>query len=231
MPPETFAERVAPFEVLPAQELSTGKPIVARAVGRKFDQLYGGRFEKPFDPLLGKMLVKTLSHLCANLGATYGYAERTEVSLYAVSNGGEARRLLSRIGGEASAKMSLLLGDIATFETRLYEFPGSQGVCDYFAWRREEAAAQALDLYCAHVLTATGADPEAVPRILEGLGTDEKIELLRQNQFDFAAVPAWQRSGVGVYVDQAADAGAHLVVDLQLPPDENYGEYLQRFVA
>jgi tRNA(His) 5'-end guanylyltransferase len=229
--PETFADRIAPFEVLSAQELSPGKPIVARLIGRRFDQVYGTRFEKPFDPLLGKMVVKTLSHLCANLGASYGYAERTEMSLYALSNGGEARRLVSRIGGEGAAKMSLLLGDVATFDVRLYQFDDAQGVCDYFAWRREEAQAQALDLYCTHALVSTGADPEAVPRILEGLGSDEKVELLRQNQFEFESVPAWQRQGVGVYVAQAGDSGAQLVVDLQLPPDEGYGEYLLRFVA
>ena len=227
----SFANTIAPFEVLPAQDLSEGKPIVARLIGRRFDQLYDGRFEKPYDPKMGKMVVKTLSHLCSTLGATYGYAERNELSLFAISNGGEARRLLSRIGGEAAAKMSLLLGEVATFETRLYEFPGSDGVCQYFAWRREEAAAQALDMYCSHVLLSTGADPSAVPHILEGLGIDEKAELLRQNEFDFAQVPAWQRCGVGVYVDRDADGANHLVVDLQLPEEGQYADYLQRFVA
>src|SRR5882672_2544467 len=148
----SFSEHIGGFEVLPPQELSSGKPIVARLVGRRFEQLYESRFERPFDPLLGKMLVKTLSHLCSTLGASYGYAERTEMSLFAISNGGEARRLLSRIGGEASAKMSLLLGEVATFDTRLYEFPGSDGVCEYFAWRREESEARALDMYCQLVL-------------------------------------------------------------------------------
>jgi tRNA(His) 5'-end guanylyltransferase len=231
MPPQdNFAVRIAPFEVLPAQELSAGKPIVARLIGRRFEQLFDTRFEKPFDPRLGKMLLKTLSHLCANLGATYGYAERAELSLFAISNGGEARRLLSRIGGEAAAKMSLLLGDIVTFETRLYEFSGSQGVCEYFAWRREQAQAHALDLYCTHVLVSTGAETAAIPRILEGLSPEEKVELLRQNAFEFESVPAWQRLGAGVYVAQAGQ-GAQLVVDLQLPPDAQYGEYLQRLVA
>lgn len=230
MPVSEFAERIAPFEVLPSQDLSEGKPIIARLVGRRFDTIFGPRFERPYDARLGKMVVKTLSHLCSTLGATYGYAERTELSLFAISNGGEARRLLSRICGEASGKMSLLLGEVATFDTRLYELPGSDAVCEYFAWRRAEAEAQALEVYCQHVLLSTGAPPEAVPHILDGLGTDEKMELLRQNDFEFLSVPAWQRAGVGVYVDRG-DSGAHLIVDLQLPPDVAYGEYLQRFVA
>jgi tRNA(His) guanylyltransferase len=230
----TFADMLAPFEVLPAQELSEGRPIVARLIGRRFDGLIDARsarpFARPFDEELGKMLVKTLSHLCANLGATFGYAERFEVSLFAISNGGEARRLVSRIGGEAAGKMSLLLGEIATFDTRLYEFNGSEAVTQYFGWRRQEALHVALDAYCTHVLVSQGAEPEAVPRILEGLGEGEKVELLRQNDFDFQAVPAWQREGVGVYVERA-DSGAHLVVDMQLPPAEAYGTYLQKFVA
>jgi tRNA(His) 5'-end guanylyltransferase len=230
MSPDAFAERIAPYEVLPAQELSPGSPIVARLLGRRFEQLYDKGFQKPFDPGLGKMLVKTLSHLCANLGASFGYAERDGLSLCATSTGGEARRLLSRIGGEASAKMSLLLGDVATFDTRLYSFAVSDDVRDFFAWRRAEAQAQALDLYCAHALASSGADPAAVPHILEGLDADEKYELLRQNQFDWESVPPWQRYGVGVYVAPGA-AGAQLVVDLQLPSEDDYAGYLQRFVA
>lgn len=227
----SYQEMIAPFEVLPSQDLSEGKPIIARLIGRRFEQLYDGRFEKPYDTRLGKMMVKTLSHLCTNLGATYGYAERTEISLFAISNGGEARRLLSRICGEASGKMSLLLGDVATFDTRLYEFSGSAGVCEYFAWRREQAELTALDIYSHHVLLSTGADPAAVPHILEGLGADEKVELLRQNNFEFTQVPAWQRAGVGVYVDRSGEQGSNLIVDLKLPPEPEYQEYLQRFVA
>lgn len=226
----SIAEMIAPFEVLPTQGLSEGKPIVARLIGRRFEQLFDGRFEKPFDGELGKMMVKTLSHLCATLGATFGYAERHEISLFAISNGGEARRLVSRIGGEAAAKMSLLLGDIATFDTRLYEFPTPESALQYFAWRRQEALQQALDAWSSHVLVAQGAEADAVPRILDGLGPDEKVELLRQNEFDFKAVPAWQRQGVGVYIERTAE-GAHLVVDMQLPEVAEYGAYLQKFVA
>ena len=227
----SFADTLLPFEVLPAQDLSEGKPIVARLIGRRFDNFYDGRFERPFDARFGKMLVKTLSHLCATLGATYGYAERGEVSLFAISNGSEARRLMSRIGGEGAGKMSLLLGEVATFDTRLYEFPAAEYVSQYFAWRRAESEANALEIYCTHVLVANGADPQAVPRILEGLGGDEKVELLRQNEFDFGRVPTWQRSGVGVYVDRSGTGGAHLVVDMDLPADAGYEQFLSRLVA
>src|SRR5438105_3242512 len=107
---EALGEQIKTFEVLPAQELSEGKPIVARLIGRRFTELLDGQFERPFDVRFAKMMVKVLSHLCVTLGATYGYCERTELSLFAVSHGGEARRLMSRIAGEAAGKLSLLLG-------------------------------------------------------------------------------------------------------------------------
>jgi tRNA(His) 5'-end guanylyltransferase len=226
-----LAEKINPYEVLPAQGLISGRPIVARLIGRKFDPLYDAQFEKPFDPKFGKMMLKVLSHLCSNLGATYGYCERSEISLFAISNGGEARRLASRIGGEAAGKLSLLLGEVATFETRLYEFPSADEAAAYFQWRREESQSHALDVYCNHVLTTNGADPQAVPMILEGLDNDEKIELLRQNSLDYSQVPSWQRRGASVYVNQQNGTPGHLVVDLNLPDPDAYGDYLKRLVA
>src|SRR5438552_3879558 len=105
----SFADTIAPYEVLPARDLSEGKPIVARLIGRRFEHLYDAKFERPYDARLGKMLL--------------------------------------------------------------------------------------------------------------------------QNGFDFAQVPAWQRGGVGVYVDRGEGGTTHLVVDLQLPDERRYAEYVQRFVA
>src|SRR5262245_37741935 len=107
----TVADQLNPFEVFAGRELTPGKPILARRLGPGFDQLIETLgFERPYDPRFGKTMVKTLSHLVASLGCSFGFAERTDLSLYAVSGGGDARRLLSRIAGEAAGKMSLLIG-------------------------------------------------------------------------------------------------------------------------
>jgi tRNA(His) guanylyltransferase len=209
-----------------------GHPIVARLVGRRFDQLLdGGPYDKPYDARFGQAMVKTLSYVAATLGASFGFAERTELSLYALANGGDARRLLSRIAGEASGKLSLLLGEVSTFEARLYEFPSHELAAEYFRWRQEEANVLSIDRYCTHVLAQSGADAGAVPRILDGLGPDEKVELLRQNALDFTAVPAWQRRGAAVRI-QPVDANGHssgrLIVDLNLPEEDGWIEYLRQ---
>src|SRR5262249_5967777 len=203
----TMADKLSGFEVFTDRELKVGHPIVARLVGRKFDQLLEhGAYEKPYDPRFGKAMVKTLSYVAATLGASFGFAERTELSLYALANGGDARRLLSRIAGEASGKLSLLLGEVATFEARLYEFPAHDVALEDFRWRQEEAHVLSIDRYCVHVLSQSGADQTAVPRILDGLGPDEKVELLRQNALDFSTVPSWQRWGAVVRIN-AVDNG------------------------
>ncbi len=228
----TMADKLSAFEVFPDRELKVGHPIVARLVGRRFDQLLDtGSYDKPYDAGFGKAMIKTLSYVAATLGASFGFCERTELSLYALANGGDARRLLSRIAGEASGKLSLLLGEVATFEARLYEFPSHDLALEYFRWRQDEANVVSIDRYCTHVLSQSGADAGAVPRILDGLGPDEKVELLRQNALEFGNVPSWQRRGAAVRVQPVGDNGhstGRLIVDVNLPADEAWTEYLRQ---
>src|SRR6185437_9859516 len=85
----TMADKLSAFEVFTDRELKVGHPIVARLVGRKFDQLLeAGAYDRPYDAHFGKALVKTLSYVAATLGASFGFCERTEMSLFALANGG-----------------------------------------------------------------------------------------------------------------------------------------------
>ena len=230
----TVADQPDPFEVFAGRELAIARPLVARLAGRKFDGLIEQLgFDRPYDARLGKAMIKTLGYLVTTLGCSFGFAERTELSLYATSNGGDARRLMSRIAGEAAGKLSLLINQVATFDVRLYEFPDGEDALDYFRWRREEAEVTAIDRYCVHVLSQSGADAGAVPRILEGLGSDEKVELLRQNSLDFGTVPAWQRNGACVRLRGTEDDGsngsqARLLIDLNLPSQDEFGQYVRK---
>ena len=226
----TVADQPNPFEVFAGRELAVGRPLVARLAGRKFDNLIEQLgYDRPYDARFGKAMLKTLSYLVTTLGCTFGFAERTELSLYATSNGGDARRLMSRIAGEASGKLSLLLGQVGTFDVRLFEFPDGEDALEYFRWRQEEAEGTAIDRYCVHVLSQSGADASAVPRILDGLGPDEKVELLRQNALDFSTVPTWQRHGACVRLRAAEDDGqGRLLIDLNLPSHDEFGQYVRR---
>ena len=107
---------------------------------------------------------------------------------------------------------------------------------DYFRWRQSEAHLRAVDRYCEFVLGQSGAESQAAERVLSGLDPDEKVELLRQNGLDFQGLPAWQRRGASVALkaDTAApapegrqDSRARMVVDLNLPADVEFVEYLK----
>jgi tRNA(His) 5'-end guanylyltransferase len=230
-----LAEDLQPFEVFTGRDLVPGRPLIARLIGRRFDLILDGiGYQKPYDASFGKNMVKTLSHLLSALGCSFGFAEQSELSLFAISGGGDARRLLSRIAGESSAKMSLLLGSVTTFEARLYELPDVPLAVDYFRWRQYEAHARAIDRYCLFVLGQSGTEQVGAERIIAGLGPDEKVELLRQNGLDFGGVPAWQRRGAAVALRTDSNgqgngepARSRLVVDLNLPPEEELGDYLQ----
>jgi tRNA(His) 5'-end guanylyltransferase len=228
----THAEELGTFEVFTGRDLVPGRPLIARLIGRRFDALLDGvGYAKPFDAGFGKNMVKTLSHLLTSLGCSFGFAEQAELSLFAISGGGDARRLLSRISGEGSAKLSLLLGNVSTFEARLYELPDVPLAVDYFRWRQHEAHLRALDRYCLHVLGQQGTEPQGAERIISGLGPEDKVELLRQNGLDFGGVPSWQRRGASVALRagnaDGHDARARLVVDLNLPNEEEFGAYLR----
>jgi tRNA(His) 5'-end guanylyltransferase len=229
----TLADELGPFEVFTGRDLIPGRPLVARLIGRRFDAILDGvGYAKPYDPSFGKNMVKTLSHLLTTLGCSFGFAEQTELSLFAISGGGDARRLLSRISGEGAGKLSLLLGNVCTFEARLYELPDVPIAVDYFRWRQHETHLRAVDRYCLFMLGQSGTEQQGAERIISGLGPDEKIELLRQNGLDFLSVPAWQRRGASVALRQGAengggDARARLVVDLNLPSEDEFGAYLR----
>lgn len=236
MRPPLLTEQITPFEVFADRPLAIGKPLVAHLSGRRFEErLDEDRYVRPFDAGFQKAMLKVLAHLVGSLGCSFGYADRTDLLLYATSQGSDARRLMSRLAGEASAKMSLLISEIATFDARLFEPPQVDLAREYFRSRRERTEAAALERCAAHVLTQSVPDPRAIPTILDGLNPEEKIELLRQQGVDYLGLPAWQRCGAGVYL-RAEAAGSssfapRLVIDLKLPESVYYGEYLARYMV
>jgi hypothetical protein len=96
--------------------------IVARIDGRGFTRLTKEvhAFAAPFDEQFRDMMVATVAHLMdCGFRIVYGYTQSDEISL--LFHQGEstfsrkARKLNSILAGEASAKFSLLLGDLAAF--------------------------------------------------------------------------------------------------------------------
>lgn len=140
-----------------------GMFMVARLDGRCFTRLTkeGGQFEVPFDDRFRDMMVATTESLMTcGFRVLYGYTESDEISLLFSSNeqlfGRKLRKYNSTLAGEASAQFSVRLGQAASFDCRVSQLPRAELVVDYFRWRNEDAARNALNSWCYWTLRQDG---------------------------------------------------------------------------
>lgn len=110
-------ETALDYAVLP------GIYMVARVDGRSFTRLTKEvhHFEAPYDERFRDYMVETTSHLMqCGLHILYGHTQSDEISLLfhrdETTFGKKMRKYISALAGEASAKFSLLLGNIASFD-------------------------------------------------------------------------------------------------------------------
>src|SRR5690349_12772773 len=112
--------------------------MVARIDGRSFTRLTKEvhKFEAPFDVRMRDMMAETTKHLMTcGFNVVFGYTQSDEISLLfhpeVNAFDRKLRKYNSILAGEASAKFSLLLGDVAAFDSRISELPTISLVCDY----------------------------------------------------------------------------------------------------
>lgn len=182
-----------------------GVHIVARLDGRSFTRLTKEvhEFEAPFDERFRDAMVETVEHLMdCGFRIIYGYTESDEISLLFDLNEAtfsrKVRKLNSVLAGEASAKFSLILGDVGCFDCRLSELPTRNNVVDYFRWRNEDAHRNALNAHCYWMLRKEGQNANDATKALLGLSIGDKNELLFQRGINFNDLPNWQKRGIGV---------------------------------
>ncbi len=182
--------------------------VIARLDGRGFTRLTKElhKFEAPFDLKFRDLMIATVEHLMSQSGIafSFGYTQSDEISLLLSMNenafGRKIRKLNSVLAGEASAKFSLLLNDIACFDCRICEFPNENLVLDYFCWRAEDAHRNALNAHCYWLLRKKGKTASAAAVALEKLDVAQKNELLyKEGAINYNELPAWQRRGSGLY--------------------------------
>lgn len=225
--------------------------MVARLDGRNFTRLTRELcdFEAPFDVRFRDMMTATVEHLMqCGFRVVYGYTQSDEISLLFHREIDVFQRKLRKynsvLAGEASAKFSILLGQIGCFDCRISQFPGTEQVYDYFLWRSEDAHRNALNGHCYWLLRKEGQTPEAAAKVLFGMSVSEKNELLFDRGVNFNDIPAWQKRGAGVYWETYQKQGLNpvtgepaqaerqrLKVDLDLPLKDNYVRLLQRLLA
>jgi tRNA(His) guanylyltransferase len=238
-------ETSADFCVLPRMFM------VARLDGRSFTRLTKEvhQFEAPFDEQFRDLIVQTAEALMScGFRVLYAYTESDEISLLFNSDeqlfGRKLRKYNSILAGEASANFSLLLGDVATFDCRISQMPNADLVVDYFRWRNEDAARNALNAYCYWTLRKTGLKEREAADQIFGLSVAHKNELLFRYGINFNDVPSWQKRGVGMYWEEYDKLARNPVTGeevvarrrriktvLDLPMKDEYSRFLRELLT
>jgi len=178
----------------------------------------------------------------------YGYTQSDEISLlfHRDENAFERklRKFNSILAGEASAKFSLLLGDLAAFDCRISQLPTEDLVVDYFRWRSEDAHRNALNAHCYWLLRKQGQSVSQATKALLKLSVAAKNDLLFQNGINFNDLPNWQKRGIGLYWETYKKSGVNPVtkeaviaerrrirVDYDLPMKDMYDLFIRKLLT
>jgi tRNA(His) guanylyltransferase len=251
---EQLDRRMRVYETAHDHCVLPGLHMVARIDGRSFSQLTRGKegsetFEAPYDTRFRDCMVATLEHLVTSCGFSvlFGYTQSDEMSLLFKRDeslfGRKLRKYLSVLAGEASAKFSLALGSVGAFDARISQLPDADTVVDYFRWRHEDAARNALNGHSYWLLRRQGLDDHAATEQLKGASVADRNEMLFRAGINFNDVPAWQRRGIGVlwqdepHVGENPKTGAPVtttrrraVVTYDLPMKTEFDELVRRIV-
>lgn len=234
------------FETAYDLRVLPGIYIVARIDGRCFTTLTKNKhnFEAPYDIRFRDIMVETVKHLMqCGFKVQFGYTQSDEISLlFAMDENTferKERKLNSILAGEASAKFSLMLGDIGAFDCRICQLPTEQLVIDYFRWRNEDAHRNALNAHCYWTLRREGVPPNKCAESFLKMSAAQKNEFLFQRGINFNDLPNWQKRGVGIYwesyfkdarnpvTNEAVRARRNrLKVDLELPMKDQYSDFV-----
>lgn len=226
--------------------------MVARIDGRNFTRLTKEvrQFEAPYDTRFRDTMVATTEHLMTSgFRVVYGYTQSDEISLVLHRDedvfGRKLRKLDSVLAGEASAKFSLLLGDIGAFDCRICQLPDLGRVVDYLRWRNEDAHRNALNAHCYWTLRNAGKSAKAAAEVVNGLSVAEKNELLFSTAgVNFNDLPNWQKRGIGLYWEdhkkearnpkrgeQVMAVRRRIKRDHDLPMRDAYGAFVRALIS
>lgn len=225
--------------------------MVARLDGRSFTRLTKEvhQFEAPFDDKMRDLMTATTAHLMnCGFNFVFGYTQSDEISLLFERNANtfdrKLRKLNSVLAGEASAKFSLLLGDLACFDCRISELPTENLVVDYFRWRSEDAHRNSLNAHCYWLLRKQGKSVKQATSSLENVSVAVKNELLFQNGVNFNDLPTWQKRGVGLFWEnyqreafnpqtneKVLATRRRLELELELPMRDEFDAFIRNIIV
>ena len=220
---EELDEKMRRFEQSLDQVMLPELYLAVRLDGRNFTRLTKEvcKFEAPFDIRFRDAMIDTVKHLMqCGFRIVYGYTESDEISLLFHPDdntfGRKVRKINSVLAGEASACMSLKLGILACFDSRVVPLPDLECVKDYFSWRQEDAHRNSLNAHCYWMLRKKGMDAREARAQIEGKSVSWKNELLFSEHVNYNDLPCWQKRGIGLYYSTYEKKGYDPVKELEV---------------
>ena len=211
---ESLESKLRAYENLNDRYVLPGMWAIVRVDGRNFTRLTKEtmQYEAPYDPRFRDAMVAAASRLMqAGTKATLAYTQSDEISVLldfeSIAFGRKERKLISILAGEASAALSLAIGEHAVMDARLIQLPSFDLVLDYFRWRQEDALRNALNSHCYWKLREAGLSPKQADAQLLGKTVAEKNELLFRHGINFNDLPGWQKRGTLVYWESFEKVG------------------------
>ncbi len=209
---EELDKKMRSFEQSLDQVILPELYLAVRLDGRNFTKLTKEicRFEAPFDTRFRDAMIDTTKHLMqCGFRIVYGYTESDEISLLFHPEdhtfGRKTRKINSVLAGEASACMSLKLGTVACFDSRVIPLPNLERVKDYFSW----------------MLRKKGVSAREATKQLEGQSVSWKNELLFSENINYNNLPSWQKRGIGLYYSAYEKVGYNPLTNQEQPAVRN----------
>jgi tRNA(His) guanylyltransferase len=239
------------YETLNERSFFDETDLVIRLDGRGFSGLTEQHeLEKPFDHRFQDIMSATVKYLMSETGFkfSYGYHQSDEISLLLSrkdqSFERKERKLVSILASAAAAKFTEQFGSIGTFDGRVSVLPTTELVVDYFRWRQEDAARNALSGYAYWLLRQHGYNGRQAAAALNGASRADKHEVLFRYGLNFKNVPAWQKNGTGFWFEKYLKTGFNpktgqdvkvwrnrLAQPIALPYGEEYGALMPHIIA
>lgn len=247
MHPDEFEAQMRALEYYHSLRVLPGVWTVLRVDGRGFSRFTESRFEKPFDPRMRDLMVRTAQALLEEMGGIYAYTESDEISVLFRPEWDlfdrELEKLVSLSAATAASTFTHACGEPVQFDSRVWLGVNEAVVVDYFRWRQADAGRCALNGWCYWTLRKAGKTVAEATAALERQSVAEKNELLFQHGVNFNELPLWQRRGTGLYWEEYQKEGFNpkerrkvlatrrrVKVDEELPMREGYGALVQEIL-
>lgn len=214
MKPEDFEVQMRKGEYFHSLHVPEDMWFVVRLDGRGFTKMCKNMaFNKPFDSEFHQYMTQTTAFLMEELPGVFATTHSDEISiLFPPSTdifSREVEKIVSTSAAIASMKFSLMMGDPATFDSRIWIGSSVNSVADYFSWRMEDSVRGCINSYAYWLQRHQGVNKRKATSRLHGMGFKEKNEFLfSEFGVNFTKdVPAWQKRGTGFYFQMMTKIG------------------------